>query len=110
MGLVLTNNHVVNGASAVSATDIGNGQTYSATVLGYDRDQDVALLQLNGASALVTARLGDSSRATVGEALVAIGNAGGGGPPREWRLARRARINRSLRATSMTPPPSTSVA
>ncbi len=82
-GLVLTNNHVVNGASAVSATDIGNGQTYSATVLGYDRDQDVALLQLNGASALVTARLGDSSRATVGEALVAIGNAGGvGGPPR----------------------------
>ena len=82
-GLVLTNNHVINGVTAVSATDIGNGQTYPATVLGYDRDQDVALLQLNGASTLVTAQLGDSSRATVGEALVAIGNAGGvGGTPR----------------------------
>ena len=81
-GLVLTNNHVVDGATAISATDIGNGRTYSATVLGYDSSQDVALIQLQGASGLTTAPLGDSSKVTVGQAVVAIGNAGGvGGTP-----------------------------
>jgi S1-C subfamily serine protease len=81
-GLVLTNNHVVSGATAISATDIGNGRTYTATVLGYDRTHDVALIQLKGASGLTTATLGDSSTVAVGDAVVAIGNAGGtGGTP-----------------------------
>jgi S1-C subfamily serine protease len=81
-GLVLTNNHVVDGATSLSATDVGNGQTYSATVLGYDSSHDIALIQLNGASGLKTAQLGDSSRAAVGDAVVALGNAGGvGGTP-----------------------------
>ena len=81
-GLVLTNNHVIDGATAISATDLGNGHTYSATVVGYDRSQDVALIQLNGASGLKTAQLGDSAAVTVGQAVVAIGNAGGvGGTP-----------------------------
>ncbi len=81
-GLVLTNNHVIDGATTVSATDIGNGQTYAATVLGYDPSQDVALIQLHGASGLTTARLGDSAKVRVREAAVAIGNAGGvGGTP-----------------------------
>jgi S1-C subfamily serine protease len=81
-GLVLTNNHVVDGATSLSATDVGNGQTYSATVLGYDRSHDIALIQLNGASGLKTAQLGDSSKVTVGDAVVALGNAGGvGGTP-----------------------------
>jgi S1-C subfamily serine protease len=81
-GLVLTNNHVADGATAISATDIGNGRTYSATVLGYDVSKDVALIQLQGASGLATARLGDSSGVTVGQAVVGIGNAGGvGGTP-----------------------------
>ena len=78
-GLVLTNNHVVDGATSLSATDVGNGQTYSATVLGYDRSHDIALIQLNGASGLKTAQLGDSSKATVGDAVIALGNAGGAG-------------------------------
>jgi S1-C subfamily serine protease len=78
-GLVLTNNHVVSGATSLSATDVGNGQTYSATVLGYDRSHDIALIQLSGASGLKTAQLGDSSKATVGQAVVALGNAGGAG-------------------------------
>ena len=81
-GEVLTNNHVVNGATSISATDVGNGRTYKATVVGYDRSHDIAVIQLSGASGLRTAKLGDSSRAAVGAGVVAIGNAGGtGGTP-----------------------------
>ncbi|HUB69030.1 MAG TPA: trypsin-like peptidase domain-containing protein [Acidimicrobiales bacterium] len=80
-GLVLTNNHVVDEATKVTVTDVGNGKTYPATVLGYDNTHDVALLQLQGASGLATAKLA-SSAASIGEAVVAIGNAGGtGGTP-----------------------------
>jgi S1-C subfamily serine protease len=78
-GEVLTNNHVIDGATSISATDVGNGRTYTARVVGYDRSADLAVLQLEGASGLSTVSIGDSSRATVGEAVVAIGNAGGAG-------------------------------
>ena len=78
-GEVLTNNHVVEGASAISATDVGNGKTYTATVVGYDRSHDIAVLQLGGASGLQTAQLGDSSTVAIGQSVVAIGNAGGAG-------------------------------
>jgi S1-C subfamily serine protease len=77
-GLVLTNNHVIDEAVKVTVTDVGNGKTYSGSVLGYDNTHDVALLKLEGASGLATARL-SSSPARVGEAVVAIGNAGGAG-------------------------------
>ena len=81
-GLVLTNNHVVDQATTIKATDLGNGRTYSATVVGYDATLDVALLQLHGAAGLKTATLGDSAKVTVGEPVVGIGNAGGlGGTP-----------------------------
>jgi S1-C subfamily serine protease len=80
-GLVLTNNHVIDGATKLSVTDVGNGETYPATVVGYDNTHDVALVQLQGASGLTTAKLAPSSE-SMGEAVVAIGNAGGtGGPP-----------------------------
>lgn len=81
-GLVLTNNHVIDGATTISATDVGNGQQYTATVLGYDHSADVALLQLEGASGLPVAVLGNSGQTAVGEPVVGIGNAGGvGGTP-----------------------------
>jgi S1-C subfamily serine protease len=81
-GEVLTNNHVIDGATSLSVTDVGNGTTYAATVVGYDSSKDLAVLQLTGASGLTTATIGDSSRATVGESVLAIGNAGGvGGTP-----------------------------
>ena len=76
-GLVLTNNHVIDQAATIKATDLGNGRTYTATVLGYDATSDVALLQLQGASGLKTATLGDSARVKDGEPVVGIGNAGG---------------------------------
>jgi S1-C subfamily serine protease len=78
-GEVITNNHVINGATTVSVTDVGNGKTYKATVVGYDETDDIAVLQLQAASGLSTATLGDSSTAAVGESIVAIGNAGGAG-------------------------------
>jgi S1-C subfamily serine protease len=81
-GEILTNNHVVSGATSVSVTDIGNGKTYTATVVGYDESADIAVLQLSGASGLTTATTGNSSTLNVGDKVVALGNAGGvGGTP-----------------------------
>jgi S1-C subfamily serine protease len=76
-GEILTNNHVISGATSVSVTDIGNGKTYKATVVGYDESHDVAVLQLSGASGLTTAATGDSSTVKTGDNVVALGNAGG---------------------------------
>lgn len=81
-GEILTNNHVINGATSVSVTDIGNGKTYKATVVGYDETRDIAVLRLSGASGLTTAATGDSNTVKVGDSVVGIGNAGGvGGTP-----------------------------
>ena len=81
-GEVLTNNHVIKGATAIKVRDIGNGRTYPAKVVGYDQSRDIAVLQLQGASGLQTAALGDSSTAKVGDKVVALGNAlGKGGTP-----------------------------
>ncbi len=78
-GKVVTNNHVIAGATKITATDIGNGKTYDVNVLGYDPSHDIAVLQLQGASGLASAKLGDSSKLSVGDAVVGVGNAGGGG-------------------------------
>lgn len=81
-GVVLTNNHVIAGATDISARAIGNGQTYPVEVIGYDRTQDIAVLQLGGAAGLPVANIGDSSAVKVGDPIVALGNAGGvGGTP-----------------------------
>lgn len=81
-GEVLTNNHVINGATSITVTDVGNGQTYPATMVGYDSSHDIAVLQLQGASGLHTASIGDSNGVAVGDLIAAIGNAGGrGGTP-----------------------------
>ena len=51
-GLVLTNNHVIDGATSVTVTPVTSGKSYPARVLGYDRTDDVALLQVRGATGL----------------------------------------------------------
>ena len=80
-GEVLTNNHVIDGATSIKATDIGNGRTYTAKVVGYDKTHDVAVLQLEGASGLQTVSLSSASPRT-GQKVTALGNAGGkGGTP-----------------------------
>ena len=81
-GLVLTNNHVIDGATSIKATEVTTGKTYTARVVGYDATADVALLQLQNASALKIVSVGDSSQVTLGNPVLAIGNAGGqGGSP-----------------------------
>ena len=80
-GEVLTNNHVIDGATSIKARDVGNGRTYTAKVVGYDKSKDVAVLQLEGASGLATVTLSSSSPQT-GQKVVALGNAlGKGGTP-----------------------------
>ena len=81
-GVVLTNNHVVAGATSITVTDIGNHKNYRAAVVGYNRSGDIAVLQLSGASGLATATLAPSTTVKAGDSVVAIGNAGGtGGTP-----------------------------
>lgn len=81
-GEVLTNNHVIDGATSVKVTVVTTGKTYTATVVGTDPADDVAVLQLAGASGLKTIATGDSSKVAVGDTVVAIGNAlGQGGTP-----------------------------
>jgi S1-C subfamily serine protease len=81
-GLVLTNNHVIDGATSVTVTLVAAGRSYPARIVGYDLAADVALLQLQGASGLKAVTIGDSSRVKAGTPVLAIGNeAGQGGSP-----------------------------
>jgi S1-C subfamily serine protease len=81
-GEILTNNHVVAQSTSISVTIPGHSGTYSATVLGVDPSADVALIKVSGLSGLPTAQLADSSTLSVGQQVVAMGNAGGqGGAP-----------------------------
>ena len=81
-GEVLTNNHVVEGATSIKVTIVSTGTTYTATVVGTDPTDDVAVIQLQNASGLQTAKIGDSSDVKAGDAVTAVGNAGGtGGTP-----------------------------
>ncbi len=74
-GEVLTNNHVVEGATSITVTVVSTGQSYTAAVVGTDPTDDVAVLQLAGASALDTVQADDDPVA-VGDAVTAVGNAG----------------------------------
>ena len=81
-GLVLTNNHVIEGAASVTAQIDGRGPQYTATVIGDDPVNDVALLQMQGVSNLATVTTADSSTLHVGDTVTAVGNAlGQGGTP-----------------------------
>ena len=96
-GYVLTNNHVVEGASSIQVTIPGHGSS-TATVVGVDPTDDVALLQLNSASGLATVSLGDSSTVQVGDAITAIGNAFGRGGPPTATTGTVAAVHRSITA------------
>ncbi len=76
-GEILTNNHVIHGATTIKVVVPGTGHSYTATVVGYDVAHDIAVLQAQNASGLKTAPLGGS--VSVGETVTALGNAGGTG-------------------------------
>src|SRR3954471_852841 len=78
-GEVLTNNHVIKGATTINVIIPASRKTYSASVVGYDIADDVALLKLDGAANLATATRADSSKLKVGQFVRAVGNANGGG-------------------------------
>ncbi|MFH8416709.1 S1C family serine protease [Streptomyces collinus] len=72
-GEIVTNNHVVAGASQIKATT-SDGKSYTAKVVGTDSKKDLALIKLENASGLKTATLGDSAGIQVGAQVVAIGS------------------------------------
>jgi S1-C subfamily serine protease len=76
-GEILTNNHVIEGATSITVTDAG--KTYTATVVGDDPTDDIAVLQLQGASGLATASLDTTHTVSEGEVVTGVGNAEGGG-------------------------------
>ena len=80
-GEVITNNHVIElytqggGTGSITVTEYGQTKALPATLIGYDQTRDVALLKINNVSDLPTVTFGNSSKAVVGDAVVAIGNA-----------------------------------
>ena len=71
-GYIVTNNHVVDGATNIKVT-LANKTTYDATVVGTDEKTDIAVVKIN-ASGLTPAVFGDSSQIVVGQDVVVIGN------------------------------------
>lgn len=78
-GEILTNNHVIRGATTIKVVIPGTSRSYTAKVVGYDISDDVAVLQATGASNLRTVSLGTSTGLRLGQAVTAVGNAGGSG-------------------------------
>src|SRR6266568_6480520 len=76
-GLVLTNNHVIENATKITATVAATGQKFRATVVGYDVTGDIALIRLQDPSGLHAIPIGDSSKVKTGDPVTALGNAGG---------------------------------
>ncbi|HEY6426608.1 MAG TPA: trypsin-like peptidase domain-containing protein, partial [Acidimicrobiales bacterium] len=80
-GEVITNNHVIElytqggNTGTITVTQYGQTKAEPATLIGYDANKDVALLKINNVSNLPTVTFGNSSKAEVGDAVVAIGNA-----------------------------------
>ena len=74
-GTIVTNAHVVDGASKVTVSLEEGGDPITAKVLGVDNDSDVAVLKIDPSGKdLTVLPLGDSSKAQVGDPVVAIGN------------------------------------
>jgi S1-C subfamily serine protease len=72
-GLVLTNNHVIDGAQSITLVQ-GDGQHFSARLLGRDPDTDIAVLRAETTERLKFARLADSKKLRPGQIAIAIGN------------------------------------
>jgi S1-C subfamily serine protease len=82
-GEVLTNNHVISGATSFKVVNVSTHRRYTATVVGYSVSRDIAVLQLANASNLRRIKLDRSFPLKVGQPVVARGNAEGrGGMPK----------------------------
>ena len=72
-GLVLTNTHVIEKASAIGVT-LNDQHEFSATIVGMDPDSDLAVLKIDSQQDLPSIRMGDSDDVMIGESVIAIGN------------------------------------
>jgi len=72
-GYIVTNNHVVEGATEVTVT-LANKKEYTAKIIGRDPKTDVAVVKIDPKETLTVASLGDSDQLRVGEWVVAVGN------------------------------------
>jgi serine protease Do len=72
-GLIVTDNHVIDGADAISVT-LNDGTVLPATLVGHDDKTDLALLRVHPKTPLIAAQFGDSDHARVGDWVIAIGN------------------------------------
>ncbi len=95
--VILTNNHVVAGATDLTARSIANGQVYPANVIGFDRQHDIAVLQLAGGG-LPVANIGNSDGLSVGQPVVSLGNAGGAGGAPSVEEGRIGALNQTVSA------------
>ena len=98
-GEVLTNNHVIEGATEITAVSLANSRTYPVDVIGFDRASDIALVRLRGATGLPTAILGTSSTLAVGDPIAAIGNSNGSSAPPSYAPGTVTEIGASVRAS-----------
>lgn len=73
-GLIVTNNHVIDGVKRTIEVTLGDGRTFKASLLGRDPLEDLAVLKVD-ATGLPTAKIGKSSKIKVGDDVIAIGNA-----------------------------------
>jgi S1-C subfamily serine protease len=95
-GQVLTNFHVVQGADRITGT-VG-GRPYPATLVGYDRKRDIAVLQLQGAYGLPVVPIGDSNTLVPGQPVVALGNANGTDSPLTRETGTFTAFGRTIKA------------
>ena len=98
-GEVLTNNHVIEGATEITAISLANSVSYPVDVIGFDRANDIALVRLRGAGGLPTANLGTSSTVVVGDPIAAIGNSNGPGAPPSYAPGAVTQLGASVRAS-----------
>jgi S1-C subfamily serine protease len=98
-GEILTNNHVVNGSTSISVVVVSTGKTYVARVIGTDPTDDVAVIKLVNASGLQTAKIGDSSKVAVGDAVTGVGNAGGAGGTPSAAAGKVTALDQSITAS-----------
>jgi S1-C subfamily serine protease len=101
-GEIVTNNHVIAGATSISVQVVSTGKTYTATVVGTAPSRDIAVLQLRNASGLQLANLGTAANLAatqVGATVTGVGNAGGTGGVPSAATGTVLALNQSLTAT-----------
>jgi S1-C subfamily serine protease len=99
-GEILTNHHVVEGATSISVQVVSTGKTYDADVVGYDSTHDVAVLQLKNASGLTTVKTDTSGDVQVGDAVTGVGNANGDGGAASAAAGKVAALDQSITVQS----------